>query len=127
MSELNDPIDQEKNAIDLIARTPEGVLLNRFLRRILETVVEDESDSTLRTTTGRRSLARDLMRLMAEGIKATSVGRSSSDSDSILGGQRKPIDTSGRSGGTRRRVTVERGDGWLPDSAYDDAGNRKPS
>jgi hypothetical protein len=61
------PIAQEREAIDRIARTNDGRLLNRYLRRVLETVVLD--DNLLQTHNGRRSLARDLMNCMAQGIE----------------------------------------------------------
>ena len=118
MTEENkvDLYEQERNAIDLIARTPEGKLLHRYLRRVLEAVFDIESESTLRVSQGRRTLARDLMRLMAEGIEATS-DRSDGNADKpILTGGRKPIDTSGgQRRGVARRVSIEPGDGWLPE------------
>lgn len=126
MTEEVNPIDEERNAIDLIARTPEGRLLNRHLRRVLEFVPSiADSDSALRQWSGRRSLAQDLMRLMAEGIEATRDGTGTSTDNSILGGAHKPVSASGRPSGAARRVTVERGDGWLPDDAFNDDGTRK--
>lgn len=73
------PLEEEIRAIDLIARSPEGRLLHRYLRRVLEAVHDLDSDGALRAATGRRTLARDLMRLMAEGIEATTSGRSGSE------------------------------------------------
>ena len=118
-------LEQERNALDLIARTPEGLLLHRHLRRVLEAVYDGPDTWTLQGQTGRRTLARDLMRLMAAGIEATSDGRGADKS--ILSGRRKPIDASPRRRGTERRVELERGDGWLPDSSYDAAGKLKPT
>lgn len=66
------PVKEEEEAIDRIARTHDGVLLHRYLRRVLETVVDLQDDGALRTQNGRRTLARDLMRLMASGIEGTS-------------------------------------------------------
>lgn len=62
------PLTEERDAILRIAQTYDGTLLHRYLRRVLETVVDLESDSALRSHNGRRTLARDLMRLMAEGL-----------------------------------------------------------
>jgi len=90
--------EQESNAIKAIARTDDGVLLHRYLRRVLETVFDMDSDSALRQQNGRRSLARDLMRLMAEGIDE----RHGSSSDD-------PILTRAGSGGTV--VAARRGAG----------------
>jgi hypothetical protein len=75
------PNEQEANAIKAIARSDDGALLHRYLRRVLETVIDLESDGALRQQNGRRSLARDLMRLMAEGIDDR---RAHSTDDSIL-------------------------------------------
>jgi hypothetical protein len=71
MSEPDKPLsltEQEINAIKAIARSDDGALLHRYLRRVLETVFEMQTDGALREQNGRRSLARDLMRHMAEGI-----------------------------------------------------------
>jgi hypothetical protein len=62
------PNEQEANALKAIARTEDGALLHRYLRRVLEGVFDFETDGALRAHNGRRTLARDLMRLMAEGI-----------------------------------------------------------
>lgn len=80
------PLDlsaQEIEAIKRISFTSDGLLLHRFLRRVLETVVDVVEPSTLLTQNGRRSLARDLMRHMAEGIEAGSGRRTGTD-ESIL-------------------------------------------
>ena len=62
------PIKEEIEAIEAIARSRDGQLLHRYLRRVLETVVDIQEASALYAQNGRRSLARDLMRHMAEGI-----------------------------------------------------------
>lgn len=64
-----DLLADERAAIDLIARTPHGHLLHRYLRRILESVYDTPEQSALQSHNGRRSLARDLMREMAQGIE----------------------------------------------------------
>lgn len=66
--ETLNPLKEESDAIKAIAMTRDGVLLHRYLRRVLETVIDLQEDGALRQQNGRRSLARDLMRLMAEGI-----------------------------------------------------------
>ncbi|MGD1017293.1 MAG: hypothetical protein ABR863_12775 [Roseiarcus sp.] len=55
-------------AIDRIARTPDGVTLYLYLQKILCGVVTDNSERSLQQDHGRRSFARDLMALMADGI-----------------------------------------------------------
>jgi hypothetical protein len=71
-----DPVEEEREAIVRIAFTYDGLLMHRFLRRTLEAVFDLEPSSALPTQNGRRSLARDLMRLMQEGIESQS-GRAS--------------------------------------------------
>jgi hypothetical protein len=65
-----DPVTEEREAIARIAFTYDGLLMHRFLRRTLEAVFDLEPSSALPTQNGRRSLARDLMRLMQEGIES---------------------------------------------------------
>lgn len=72
------PLDEEKLAIERIGGTYDGRLLHRYLRRVLESVIDIPVDGALRTHNGRRSLARDLMSLMAQGIEGNS-GRSDTD------------------------------------------------
>ena len=100
-----DPVAEEKQALDRIARTHDGVLLHRYLRRVLETVVDLQDDGALRTQNGRRTLARDLMRMMASGIEGTSDGRSDQRGDEpILGRAAKPVGSgSGLSRAEQRR------------------------
>lgn len=62
------PRKEEADAIAAIGRTPDGRLLHRYLRRVLEGVIDFPDPSALNNSNGRRSLARDLMRQMAEGI-----------------------------------------------------------
>lgn len=104
MTEKVQPIDEEKQAIDRIARTGDGELLHRYLRRELEHVVLHWEAGALFGAAGRRSLARDLMALMREGIER--------------GGRRdEPILDSGyrqqpRRGPGQRRVTLDGDDYW---------------
>ncbi|TAL43837.1 MAG: hypothetical protein EPN91_05630 [Salinibacterium sp.] len=93
------PHEEEADAIKRIAQGRDGLLLHRYLRRILEAVVDLDSESALRSHNGRRSLARDLMRLMAEGIDEHRPD--SSADDPILARTRGPVAVSG-TGRSRR-------------------------
>lgn len=105
------PGEQERKAIDLIARTPEGRLLHRYLRRVLEAVFDVEDSGALRTHTGRRTLARDLMRLMADGIEATRDRNAGSSDDPILTRAGAPVRTGRGYASVRDYVTAaERAD-----------------
>lgn len=92
------PHQEEAEALARIAATHDGALLHRYFRRVLETVIDLESDSALRQQNGRRSLARDLMRLMAEGLNdhrtdstdAPILARSRSGAVAIVGRRRDP-------------------------------------
>jgi hypothetical protein len=66
------PRDEEIEALDRIARTRDGMLLHRYLRRILEGVSPSQTEvGPLRAREGARILARDLMAHMAAGIEGT--------------------------------------------------------
>lgn len=75
------PQQEEADALVRIAASRDGALFHRYLRRVLETVIDLDSDGALRQQNGRRSLARDLMRLMAEGLDG---GRTDSTDEPIL-------------------------------------------
>ena len=65
-----------KEALDRIARTPDGALLYRWLQlEALYVEPADVADGALRTSHGRRSLARQLMSHMAEGIESSAGDR----------------------------------------------------
>lgn len=87
------PVQEEIDAIKRIAATRDGALLHRYFRRVLEAVFDLDSDSALRSHNGRRSLARDLMRHMAEGIDGR---RNDSIDDPILSRAGGSIAVSGR-------------------------------
>jgi hypothetical protein len=58
-----------QEAIDRIARTPDGLLLYRLLQKVLcGTVAVQHDHCALQFHEGRRTLARDLMAFMSEGI-----------------------------------------------------------
>ena len=113
------PTEQENRAIKAIALTDEGLLLHRYLRRILETVFDFQDSGALYAQNGRRTLARDLMRLMAEGIDDR---RAHHTDDAILtrpsGGQ--PVSTGGR--GARRRITADTRTGYDGSNGPNDTG-----
>lgn len=106
------PQKEEAEAIGRIGLTPDGRLLHRYMRRVLETATEMLPDGALREQTGRRTLARDLMRLMAASVEAQRDG--SEPEQPILTSASGPVGTGTR--GTRRRVALEPGDGWTGES-----------
>lgn len=75
MNEPINPVTEEFEALDRIARTYDGRLLHRYLRRVLEAVYDTPDETALRSHNGRRTLARDLMGHMALGIEGTSGRR----------------------------------------------------
>lgn len=127
MTDEINPRDEEKQALDRLARTYDGVLLHRYLRRILEDVRVTDDPGALQRHAGARTLARDLMGHMAAGIESNR-GRSGAD-DAVLGSGVKPVDTGGgKQRGTVRRVQLEPGDGWSPEpTASQPAGRRRRS
>lgn len=102
------PTDQEEAAIKAIARSDDGALLHRYLRRILETVMDIQTDGALQSHNGRRSLARDLMRLMAEGIDDR---RADHTNDPILSRSGGAVVVSPRRG-AGRRITADTRTGY---------------
>lgn len=108
--ELN-PHQEEREAIEAIARTREGLMLHRYLRRVLETVIDLQDGSALKQQNGRRSLARDLMRLMAEGIDGRRTD--SSSDDPILTRPRGAVAVTGRA--RRDRASFPRVDSYSDD------------
>jgi len=69
---VTDIADEDiREALDRIARTADGRLLYRYLQKILCDVTPPEiPDGALPRQEGKRSFARNLMELMAEGIDA---------------------------------------------------------
>lgn len=65
------PVKEEADAIAALGLTHDGRLLHRYLRRVLETVIDLESDGALRQQNGRRTLARDLMRNLDQAVDRT--------------------------------------------------------
>jgi len=58
------------NALDRIARTSDGVLLYRWLQKELMAIPATDKSGALRAHHGRRSLAAQLMAMMAQGVAA---------------------------------------------------------
>ena len=75
--------NQINEALDRIARTPDGELLYRFMQKtLMGTLAEhDPADGALRTEHGERRFAQRLMAKMAKGID-DSGGRTDSSSPS---------------------------------------------
>lgn len=106
-------------AIDRIARTPDGRLAYLYLQRALMAVPTSDDPCALSTNHGERRFAARLIGLMATGI-AESGGRTSSGSGTgdteqpIVFAVPKPVDTR-RAGGAGRRITEHtRVPGWDP-------------
>lgn len=76
--------DDLLEALDRIARTPDGQALYLYLQWIAQTIPEapDPSDGALRANFGRRSLALELMARMGKGIEES--GRSSSRDSPVI-------------------------------------------
>lgn len=78
-------------AIDRIARTPDGAALYVFLQRRLMSVSLDSSDGALRDERGERTFAAKMISVMAKGI-FESGGRSGiTGSNSGPGGSEQPV------------------------------------
>lgn len=123
MSDEIAPRKEELDALAALARMPEGRLLHRYLRRILETVIDLQDDCALRQQNGRRSLARDLMRHMAEGIDGRRTD--SSDDAPILTRPRGAVAVTGRA--RRDRASLPRVDSYSDDLNPDGTDPAKPA
>lgn len=109
-------------ALDRIARTPDGELLYRYLQKVLCAVTTlDVSECALPRNEGRRSFAAELMGLMAEGMQDS--GRHAA---TVTFTRAKPADISGSRGAGRRINHDTRVSGWNDhptDPAADAASN----
>jgi hypothetical protein len=96
--------DQDmRDALDRVARSSDGVLLYRYLQKTLCAVTTDSmAEGALRRNEGRRSLAAELMGLMAEGIRSAAGSRADSPVTFALAGARAVA----RTRGAGRRVTA---------------------
>jgi len=101
-----------RDALDRVARSSDGVLLYRYLQKTLCAVTTDSMpEGALRRNEGRRSLAAELMGLMAEGIRSS--GRADSPITFALAGARAVA----RTRGAGRRVTADTiVSGWSTDT-----------
>lgn len=79
MSELAISEEQVREALDRIARTPDGRLLYLFLQKALTAVPVSPDSDALRELHGRRMFAAELMADMAKGIRAANDGRDPTD------------------------------------------------
>lgn len=117
--ETINPLTEETDALRRLAATHDGLLLHRFLRRMVESVCLSDAPGALPRHEGGRMFAARLMAHMAEGIESSGGRTGSSSSDQPIlsrpgGGARvvSPRDT--------RRVSLVHGDGW---DAFDSSGN----
>lgn len=113
MSDAINPLQEEREALGRIGLTGDGLLLHRYLRRVLEAVADFQTDGALFAQNGRRTLARDLMAMMAAGIESNRAGSSPADSP-ILARSGGPVAVS--RAGARRRGADAPGWGAEPDA-----------
>lgn len=90
MTEVHPTTAECHEALDRIARTPDGAAVYVFLQRRLMTVLASDSDGALRSDQGERMFAAKLIGLMAKGI-LESGGRTSSSGDSGTDSGEQPI------------------------------------
>jgi hypothetical protein len=100
-------------AIDRIAKTPDGAALYVFLQRRLMSITSMESDGALRQDQGERTFAAKLIGLMAKGISESGGRTGITGSSSGPGGSEQPVVVPkphavrvDAGGGTRRRITT---------------------
>ena len=112
-------------AIDRIARSPDGRLQYLYLQRRMMAVTAASDPCALASDNGERRFAARLIGLMATGI-SESGGRTDSSDPSRTGSEQpiipavpKPVDTRGPRGAGRRITADTRVPGW--DRADDEA------
>jgi hypothetical protein len=111
--------EQFREAIDRLARTPDGGLLYLYLQRRLMAISTATDGGALRVDAGERQFASRLIGLMAKGMQERG-GRTGSNDDTSSGSARPivfavggPRSTGGSTGrGTRRRVPTGPVTGW---------------
>jgi hypothetical protein len=115
---MSKPISDEllREAIDRIARTPDGPLLYLYLQRRLMAFSPAASNSALRSDNGERSFAAKLIGLMAKGISESGrAGPSSGGSEQpIVFPVAKPVPSRIPRGAGRRIGPEDRVAGWDP-------------
>jgi hypothetical protein len=107
-------------AIDRIARTPDGATFYVFLQRRLMAIAITDSDGALRQDQGERTFAAKLIGQMAKGIFESGGRTGSSDGNSsdtsgeqpLVVPNPKPVRVSGNPGSTRRIGPDTRVPGW---------------
>ena len=103
---MSDEIDDTMlaDALDRIARTLDGILLYRYLQKVMMSVVMPSApERALPANEGRRSLAAELMGHMAEGI-------GENDRACVTFTVRKSSGGAGTSRGAGRRVSLSDAD-----------------
>lgn len=100
-----------RNALDRIARTADGELFYRWLQKELQRIGSSTDPGALQQLNGRRSLAHDLMGLMAKGLDESGGreqpgdGRDGQPSERPVVYARSKPTVASRQHGVRRRVT----------------------
>lgn len=84
-AEITDEMMRE--ALHRLGMTPDGELFYRWLQKELMGVMATENLSALQTHNGRRTLARDLMGLLAKGIEE----RGRTESNHNAGASSRPV------------------------------------
>ena len=98
-------------AIDRIARTPDGAALYVFLQRRLMSIPVENSKGALRSDLGERTFAAKLISAMAKGIFESGGRTGITGSSSGPGGSEQPVvipsprAVSVARAGSRRRIT----------------------
>jgi hypothetical protein len=115
MTEVHPTQEACLEALDRIARTPDGAMLYVFLQRRLMTVLSPNSRGALRQDNGERMFAAKLIGGMAKGIlesggrtgSSTSSGDTSSGEQPIVvpGAEPRRVARTGNPGG--RRITPD--------------------
>ena len=97
---------EEIEAIARLARSNDGPVIRRYLRRILEYVHPPGlTDGHLHELNGRRNVARDFMTHMDKGLEIPNAGSGSTD-DAILRASGRPnVESAPR--GIKRRVYAD--------------------
>lgn len=103
--------DDLRKAWDRIGRTADGQLAYLYLQKVMFGVLESNDAGALQRHDGRRSLARDLMAMMAEGIEARAG--TSPDDKPITFERQQRASARPEARGARRRVTLDTPvEGW---------------
>jgi hypothetical protein len=102
-------IDQKlcNEALQRIARTSDGRLLYLLFQKVVTGVPTDSRSGALKVNLGRRTLASELMAVMAETMtEATSDGTGDPSERPIIFSLARPVVVA-RNAGARRRVSAD--------------------